>query len=38
MFDAIVPEWRRSQAELRATLANPDFATVIAGLRHLSRL
>ena len=37
-FDAIVPEWRRSQAELRATLANPDFATVIAGLRHLSRL
>jgi DNA-binding MarR family transcriptional regulator len=37
-FDAIVPEWRRSQAELRDALANPDFTTVIAGLRHLSRL
>ena len=37
-FDSIVPEWRRSQAELRAMLTNPDFNTVIAGLRHLSRL
>lgn len=38
IFDAIVPEWRRSQAELRGALADPDFATVIAGLRHLSAL
>ena len=37
-FSAIVPEWRRSQAELREALADPDFRTVIAGLRHLSRL
>lgn len=37
-FQAIVPEWRLSQAELRDTLADPDFSTVIAGLRHLSRL
>jgi DNA-binding MarR family transcriptional regulator len=37
-FNAIVPEWRRSQAELRETLTDPDFLTVIAGLRHLSGL
>ena len=37
-FHSIVPEWRRSQAELRDTLTDPDFSTVIAGLRHLSRL
>lgn len=37
-FNAIVPEWRKSQAELRERLTDPDFATVIAGLRHLSGL
>lgn len=37
-FESIVPEWRRSQAELRETLTDPDFSTVIAGLRHLSRV
>lgn len=37
-LDAILPEWRRSQAELREALASPDFDTVIDGLRHLSRL
>jgi DNA-binding MarR family transcriptional regulator len=38
LFEAIVPEWRKSQAELRQELQSPDFATIIAGLRHLSRL
>ena len=37
-FEAIMPEWRRSQAELRDVLTNPDFSTVIDGLRQLSRL
>lgn len=35
---AILPEWRRSQLELRQALSNPDFPTVIDALRHLSRL
>jgi DNA-binding MarR family transcriptional regulator len=38
MLETIVPEWRRSQAELRQSLTNPDFTTVLAGLRHLSAL
>jgi DNA-binding MarR family transcriptional regulator len=38
MLEAILPEWRRSQAELRQSLTNPDFSTVLAGLRHLSTL
>ena len=32
------PEWRKAQAELRATLKAPDFETVLAGLRQLARL
>ena len=32
----LVPEWRKAQSELRASLANPDFDTLIAGLRQLS--
>lgn len=37
-FDAVIPEWRRSQEELRQTLTDPDFMTTVAGLRHLSAL
>lgn len=37
-FESVIPEWRRSQEELRQTLTNPDFMTTIAGLRHLSAL
>lgn len=37
-FASVIPEWRRSQEELRQTLVNPDFMTTIAGLRHLSAL
>ena len=36
--EAILPEWRRSQAELRETLADPDFPTIVAALRQLARL
>lgn len=32
------PEWRKAQAELRATLKAPDFETMLAGLRQLARL
>jgi DNA-binding MarR family transcriptional regulator len=36
LVEMAVPEWRKQQAELRATLDNPDFPTVIAALRHLA--
>lgn len=38
IFESILPEWRRSQEELRSLLANPDFQTIIDGLRHLAKL
>lgn len=38
VFEAVLPEWHRSQAELRNALANPDFQTTIAGLKHLAKL
>jgi len=38
LVEQIVPEWRKGQAELRATLSNPDFPSVIAALQHLSKL
>lgn len=38
LFERVVPEWRQSQAELREELRDPDFMTVVAGLRHLARL
>jgi DNA-binding MarR family transcriptional regulator len=38
IIDDLVPEWRKAQAELRALLADPDFDTMIAGLRQLSRV
>lgn len=31
------PEWRRFQAELRAALAEPNFDTILAGLKQLAR-
>ena len=34
----LLPEWRKAQAELRAHLAEPDFDTLIAGLRQLSHI
>ena len=34
----LTPEWRKVQAELRAALNDPDFDTMIAGLRQLSRI
>jgi DNA-binding MarR family transcriptional regulator len=36
LVEAALPAWRAQQAELRATLDNPDFPTVIAALRHLA--
>jgi Transcriptional regulators len=36
--EKILPEWRDGQAELRATLRNPDFAEVIAALRQVANL
>ena len=38
LVDDARPEWRKAQAELRETLDNPDFDTVLAGLRQLARL
>lgn len=38
VIDAVLPEWRRAQAEWRTLLADPDFDTIIAGLRQLSRV
>ncbi|RYE58030.1 MAG: MarR family transcriptional regulator [Hyphomicrobiales bacterium] len=37
-FDKAVPEWRRSLTELRQALHNPDYETVITGLRNIARL
>lgn len=34
----ILPEWRKAQAELRATLQGPDFDTVLAALRQVAGL
>lgn len=38
VIDEVVPEWRKAQAELRDLLSDPDFDTIIAGLRQLSRV
>lgn len=38
LLDDVVPVWREGQAELRATLSNPDFPTVLDALRHLARV
>jgi DNA-binding MarR family transcriptional regulator len=38
IFESILPEWRNSQEELRNLLANPDFQTILDGLRHLAKL
>lgn len=38
VIDAALPEWRKAQAELREHLSAPDFDTMIAGLRQLSRV
>ena len=37
-FEATLPVWRKAQEELRATLADPDYQTTLAGLRHLTKL
>lgn len=38
LLEKVVPVWREGQSELRAALSNPDFPTVLDGLRHLARL
>lgn len=38
VFDKAVPEWRNLLAELRQALQNPDYETVITGLRNIARL
>lgn len=38
IFESVVPVWRQSQEELRNMLADPDFQTTLAGLRHLAKL
>ena len=38
IIEELVPEWRKAQAELRNLLSDPDFDTIIAGLRQLSRV
>ena len=38
VIDAALPEWRKGQAELRDLLSDPNFDTMIAGLRQLSRV
>jgi len=38
LVEKILPEWRKSQAELHATLRNPEFAEVIAALRQVASL
>ncbi|KRA45594.1 MarR family winged helix-turn-helix transcriptional regulator [Devosia sp. Root635] len=38
VIDDLLPEWRKAQAELRSLLSDPDFDTMIAGLRQLSRV
>ncbi|MDV3250500.1 MarR family transcriptional regulator [Devosia sp. BK] len=37
-FDKAVPEWRRSIADLRLALRDPNYETVINGLRTIARL
>jgi DNA-binding MarR family transcriptional regulator len=37
-FEKALPEWRKSQAELRETLREPDYQTILAGLRNIARL
>lgn len=37
-FDKAVPEWRRSITELRQALHDPDYQTIITGLRNIARL
>lgn len=38
LVDQMVPEWRAAQAELRETLSNPDFPSIITALQQLSKL
>lgn len=38
LVESIMPDWRKAQMELRATLSNPDFPTVLDALQHLARL
>jgi DNA-binding MarR family transcriptional regulator len=35
---SLTPEWRKVQSELRILLADPDFETLISGLRQLARI
>lgn len=38
VFDNALPEWRRSLADLRQALQEPDYQTIITGLRNIARL
>jgi DNA-binding MarR family transcriptional regulator len=38
LVDEILPEWRKGQAELRATLRDPDFTDVLTALRQMAKL
>ena len=38
LLDAMLPVWRKAQAELRATLTDPDFPDIIATLRRVAQL
>lgn len=38
LIEEILPEWRKAQAELRASLRDPDFDDVLAMLRQVSGL
>jgi len=37
-FEKAVPEWRQSLTDLRAALQEPDYTTILAGLRNIARL
>ncbi len=37
-FEAVVPIWRQTIAELRTQLTEPDYMTIISGLRAIARL
>jgi DNA-binding MarR family transcriptional regulator len=36
-FEKALPEWRKSQAELRDILREPNYQTILAGLRNIAR-
>ncbi len=38
LMERALPIWQASQTELRQTLANPDFPTVLSALRQVARL